>query len=55
MKKLFTILLVIFLTSCGDFLLTIDDKSLKSFEDLERRQVITIDRGLFYNAFTKIE
>lgn len=55
MKKLVTILLVIFLTSCGDSLLRVDDKSLKSFEDLERRKLITIDRGLFYNAFTKIE
>ena len=55
MKKLVTILLVIFLTSCGDSLLTVDDKSLNSFEDLERRKVITIERGLFYNTFTKIE
>jgi hypothetical protein len=55
MKKLFTILFVIFLTSCGDSLLTVDDKSLNSFEDLERRKVITIERGLFYNTFTKIE
>ena len=55
MKKLITILLVTVLTSCGDSLLTVDDKSLNSFEDLERRKVITIERGLFYNTFTKIE
>jgi hypothetical protein len=55
MKKLITILLVTVLTSCGDSLSTVDDKSLKSFEDLERRKVITIERGLFYNTFTKIE
>jgi hypothetical protein len=55
MKKLVTFLLVIFLTSCGDSLLKVDDKSLNSFEDLERRKIITIERGLFYNTFTKIE
>jgi len=55
MKKLVTFLLIIFLTSCGDSLLKVDDKSLNSFEDLERRKIITIERGLLYNAFTKIE
>ena len=55
MKKLVTVLLVLFLTSCGDSsLMTIDNKDLKSFEDLEKRKLITIDRNL-YNAFTKID
>lgn len=54
-KKLFIILLVAFLTSCEDSLLKIDDKSLKSFEDLERRGLVTIQRGLLYNNFTNIE
>jgi hypothetical protein len=54
-KNLFIILLVIFLTSCEDSSLKIDDKSLKSFEDLERRELVTINRGLFYNSFTNIE
>lgn len=55
MKKLFIILLVAFLTSCEDSLLKIDNKSLKSFEDLERRELVTISRGLLYNNFTNIE
>ena len=54
MKKLVTILLVIFLTSCGDSLSTVDDKSLKSFEDLERRKVITIERGFFIILLPKL-